>query len=99
MTTIQRLIELASSLGAQSGLSSVDRDDPRLRELAALAAAADTALNASATAAPEPLPLDAACRAHWPSWDRMRPDNARKWREKMRAALVAAVQAGLRVRS
>jgi hypothetical protein len=32
-----------------------------------------------------------ACRAHWPSFDRMRPDLARKWRAKMEAALRAAI--------
>jgi hypothetical protein len=34
--------------------------------------------------------VERACRAHWPSWDRMRLDHQRKWREKMRAALRAA---------
>ena len=47
--------------------------------------------------APAPMPLspdavDRALRAHWPSYDRMRPDVARKWREKMEAALRAALQ-------
>lgn len=37
--------------------------------------------------------LEAACRAHWPTWDRMRAEHVRKWREKMRAALVAATLA------
>jgi hypothetical protein len=39
--------------------------------------------------------VEAACRAHWPTWDRMRPDHARKWRAKMRAALEAAEAARL----
>lgn len=33
--------------------------------------------------------LERLCRAHWPTWDRMRPDHQRKWREKMRGALLA----------
>ena len=32
----------------------------------------------------------AACRAHWPSYDRMRPDHQRKWYAKMVDALRAA---------
>lgn len=39
---------------------------------------------------PADAEIDAALRAHWPSYDRMRPDCARKWREKMIAALIAA---------
>lgn len=45
-------------------------------------------------AAPLPLAPDAvdrALRAHWPSFDRMRPDHAAKWRKKMEAALRAAL--------
>lgn len=45
-------------------------------------------------AGPMPLAPDAvdrALRAHWPSFDRMRPDVARKWRAKMEAALRAAL--------
>lgn len=34
--------------------------------------------------------IERACRAHWPSYDRMRPDIARKWKAKMTKALVAA---------
>lgn len=43
---------------------------------------------------PTEAELLAALRAHWPSFDRMRPDVARKWREKMLAALTAAKRAG-----
>ncbi|MGF6996683.1 hypothetical protein [Paraburkholderia sp. GAS32] len=32
--------------------------------------------------------VERACKAHWPSWDRMRPDHQRKWRAKMEAALL-----------
>lgn len=49
---------------------------------------------AAAQVAPMPLSPDAvdrALRAHWPSYDRMRPDIARKWRAKMEAALRAAL--------
>lgn len=35
--------------------------------------------------------VDKACRAHWPTFDRMRPDHARKWRAKMRLALLAVL--------
>lgn len=35
--------------------------------------------------------VDAACRAHWASWDNMRPDNQRKWRDLMHVAVVAAL--------
>lgn len=35
--------------------------------------------------------IERACKAHWPTWDRMRPDHQRKWREKMRVALTAFV--------
>lgn len=34
--------------------------------------------------------VEKMCRAHWPSWDRMRPDIQRKWRQKMKTALIAA---------
>lgn len=44
--------------------------------------------------APTGAELLAALRAHWPSFYRMRPDIARKWRAKMLAALTAAKQAG-----
>lgn len=37
--------------------------------------------------------VDAACRAHWPTWDRMRPDHQRKWRAKMAMAVAAAFAA------
>jgi hypothetical protein len=37
--------------------------------------------------------VEAACLAHWPSFPNMRPDHARKWRLKMAAALVAALDA------
>lgn len=45
---------------------------------------------------PDPMPLapdavDRALRAHWPSFDRMRPDHQREWRAKMEAALRAAL--------
>lgn len=33
--------------------------------------------------------VERMCKAHWPSWDRMRPDHQRKWRTKMKAALIA----------
>lgn len=33
--------------------------------------------------------IERACRAHWPTWDRMRPDHQRKWRAKMETALMA----------
>lgn len=36
------------------------------------------------------LQLETACRAHWPSWDNMRPDHQRKWRDKMVKALAGA---------
>lgn len=36
-----------------------------------------------------PETIEKVCKAHWPSWDRMRPDHQRAWREKMRAALTA----------
>jgi hypothetical protein len=42
---------------------------------------------------PDPKRFDAEsiiermCRAYWPAWDRMRPDNQRKWRAKMHAVL------------
>jgi hypothetical protein len=42
---------------------------------------------------PHPEVIEAACRAHWPSWNNMRPDHQRKWREKMTAALIAAFAA------
>jgi len=35
--------------------------------------------------------VERACRAHWPSWDRMRAEHQRKWRVKMEAALRAAL--------
>ena len=38
--------------------------------------------------------VERACRAHWPSWDRMRPDHAAAWRVKMQAALAAALYGG-----
>lgn len=38
-----------------------------------------------------PEAVEAALRTHWPSFDRMRPDVARKWRAKMEAALRAAL--------
>lgn len=58
--------------------------------------AAPTYAHAGDPRKPEPMPLspdavDRALRAHWPSYDRMRPDVARKWREKMEAALRAAL--------
>jgi hypothetical protein len=34
--------------------------------------------------------LERMCRAHWPTWDRMRPDHQRKWRAKMKAAMLAS---------
>ncbi len=37
--------------------------------------------------------LNAALRAHWPSFDRMRPDYARKWEARMLKALEAAALA------
>lgn len=50
------------------------------------------------TLAPQPVlvvlneeMITRACRAHWPSWERMRPDLKRAWREKMTKALQAAV--------
>jgi hypothetical protein len=33
--------------------------------------------------------VERACKAHWPSWERMRPDHQRKWRAKMETALLA----------
>lgn len=39
-----------------------------------------------------PEAIEAACRAHWPTWDRMRPDNQRAWRVKMTEALNAAAK-------
>lgn len=33
--------------------------------------------------------FQAVCRAHWPTWDRMRPDHQSKWRVKMVKALRA----------
>jgi hypothetical protein len=38
--------------------------------------------------------VERACRAHWPSFDRMRPDHAAAWRVKMQAALAAALYGG-----
>lgn len=38
--------------------------------------------------------VERACRAHWPSFDRMRPDNAAEKRVKMQAALAAALYGG-----
>jgi len=37
--------------------------------------------------------VERACRAHWPTWDRMRPDHQRKWRAKMADALAAIAKA------
>lgn len=37
--------------------------------------------------------VERACRAHWPTWGKMRPDHERKWRDKMRAALTAVLGA------
>ena len=34
--------------------------------------------------------LERMCRAHWPTWDRMRLDHQRKWRAKMKAAMLAS---------
>lgn len=31
--------------------------------------------------------IERACKAHWPTWGRMRPDHQRKWRAKMEDAL------------
>lgn len=42
-----------------------------------------------------PDAVDRALRAHWPTFDRMRPDIAHKWRGKMEAALRAGLP-GLR---
>lgn len=84
---LPQLIDTLSSLGAASGLHHVDRDDPRLAQLADFARALRELAKTS------DAELDAACRAHWPSWDRMRPDNARVWRTKMQAALAAAALA------
>lgn len=39
--------------------------------------------------------LERMCRAHWPTWDRMRPDHQRKWREKMKAALLSTYSDGV----
>ena len=38
--------------------------------------------------------VERACCAHWPSFDRMRPDHAAAWRVKMQAALAAALYGG-----
>ncbi len=38
--------------------------------------------------------VERACRAHWPSFDRMRPDHAAEKRVKMQAALAAALYGG-----
>lgn len=38
--------------------------------------------------------VERACRAHWPSFDRMRRDHAAAWRVKMQAALAAALYGG-----
>lgn len=38
--------------------------------------------------------IERACRAHWPSFDRMRPDHAAEKRVKMQAALAAALYGG-----
>ena len=38
--------------------------------------------------------VESACRAHWPSFDRMRPDHAAEKRVKMQAALAAALYGG-----
>lgn len=84
---LTQLISTLSSLGAASGLHHVDRDDPRLAQLA------DFARELSKLAKVSDGELEAACRAHWPSWDRMRPDNARAWRAKIHAALTAAALA------
>jgi hypothetical protein len=35
--------------------------------------------------------IERACRAHWPTWDRMRLDHQRAWRVKMQQALIAAL--------
>src|SRR5262249_43811235 len=54
-----------------------------------------------ASAWPQPRPvlvmlndesLERVCRAHWPSWERMRPDHQREWRAKMKTALMALWQ-------
>lgn len=37
--------------------------------------------------------VEIACKAHWPTWGRMRADHERKWRDKMRAAIVAVLAA------
>lgn len=34
--------------------------------------------------------VERMCRAHWPTWDRMRADHQRKWRGKMKVALLAS---------
>lgn len=47
---------------------------------------------AVALRAPTPAQILAACRAHWPSFDRMRPDVSRKRMEQMTAALMAAMR-------
>lgn len=38
--------------------------------------------------------VERACRAHWSSFDRMRPDHAAEKRVKMQAALAAALYGG-----
>ncbi len=38
--------------------------------------------------------IERACRAHWLSFDRMRPDHAAEKRVKMQAALAAALYGG-----